>query len=97
MMFRFHTEARNEFFETVAYYERQEPGLGPDFYDEVMEAIRNIVEFPESWQRLDGDIGRCLTHRFPYGIIYSIEPKYVLILAVMHLRRAPGYWKHRLQ
>jgi len=33
--------------------------------------------------------------RFPYGVLYSIEPDRVYILAVMHLHRHPDYWKSR--
>jgi toxin ParE1/3/4 len=33
--------------------------------------------------------------KFPYGILYTIEPDYILILAVMHCSRKPGYWKSR--
>jgi len=29
------------------------------------------------------------------GIIYRNEPERIYILAVMHLRREPGYWKDR--
>lgn len=32
---------------------------------------------------------------FPYAILYSIEADYVLIMAVMHCHREPGYWKNR--
>jgi len=44
---------------------------------------------------LEDDVRRCLTHRFPYGVLYSIEPSTIYILAVMHLHRDPDYWKHR--
>jgi toxin ParE1/3/4 len=44
---------------------------------------------------IDEDIRRCLTQKFPYGILYTIEPDYILILAVMHCSREPGYWKNR--
>lgn len=97
MKYRFHPEAKTEFFDAVAHYESRKPGLGPDFYDEVMAAIRNIVNHPKAWPRIDGDIRRCQTHRFPFGVIYSNEQRFVLIIAVMHLRRAPGYWKYRIQ
>jgi hypothetical protein len=32
---------------------------------------------------------------FPFGILYSIEPAFILILAVAHLAREPGYWASR--
>lgn len=48
--------------------------------------------------RLRGlDVRRCLVNRFPFGVIYSVEQGEIFILAVMHLRRHPDYWKDRLQ
>ncbi|WP_233787150.1 hypothetical protein [Dulcicalothrix desertica] len=44
---------------------------------------------------IDEDVRRCMTRRFPYGILYTIEQHYILILAVMHCSREPGYWKSR--
>lgn len=34
---------------------------------------------------------RKLFTRFPYGIIYSVQKDQLRILAVMNLRRRPGY------
>ncbi|WP_143854013.1 type II toxin-antitoxin system RelE/ParE family toxin [Nostoc sp. 'Peltigera membranacea cyanobiont' 210A] len=51
---------------------------------------------PTRWAVVDEDIRRCLTRKFPYGILYTIEEDRVLILAVMHCSREPGYWKERL-
>lgn len=36
------------------------------------------------------------TDRFPYGVIYVLEPDHVWIVALMHLHREPGYWRERL-
>lgn len=55
-----------------------------------------VRESPTRWQIVDQDIRRCLTRRFPYGILYTIEADYILILAVMHCSREPDYWKARL-
>lgn len=32
----------------------------------------------------------------PYAVLYSIEPNFILIIAIAHDRREPGYWKKRL-
>ena len=41
---------------------------------------------------------RCgLTRRFPYAVLYTIEPEGVLIVAVMHGSREPGDGKSRLE
>jgi len=95
MTFSFHPEAEREFCEAIEYYEECEPGLGCDFFLEVRSTIRNITDYPEAWPLQEGDVRRCLTNRFPYGVLYSIEASGVFILAVMHLHRDPNYWKHR--
>jgi toxin ParE1/3/4 len=37
-----------------------------------------------------------VTHVFPYAVLYTIEPTFILIVAVMHCAREPGYWKTRI-
>jgi plasmid stabilization system protein ParE len=97
MTFSFHPEARAEFEGAVACYEERQTGLGLDLALEVRAAIQNIVAFPQAWPVVEGEIRRCLVHRFPYGILYAIEPAEIWVLAVMHLHRDPDYWKHRRQ
>jgi len=95
MTFSFHPEAESEFQEAIDYYEDSERGLGYDFSIEVHAAIQNIVNYPTAWLVIEEDIRRCLVKRFPYGVIYSIEQHEIFILAIMHLRRHPDYWKNR--
>ena len=95
MNFSFHPEADEEFFDGVAYYEDCEIGLGLDFAREVHTTIQNVLAYPTMWPEIEDKVRRCLVHRFPYGVLYSIEPHGIFILAVMHLHKDPGYWKHR--
>lgn len=95
MTYSFHPEAETGFVEAINYYEGCEPGLGEDFALEVNSTIRNILAFPTAWPVLDGPVRRCLTNRFPYGVLNSIELHQIYILAVMHLHRHPDYWKQR--
>ena len=39
---------------------------------------------------------RCLLRVFPYSLLYTIESDFILIVAVMHGKRRPGYWRYRL-
>ena len=39
----------------------------------------------------------CLTYLFPYAILYTIEDNFILIVAVMHFSREPGYWRERIR
>ncbi|MDP2896237.1 MAG: type II toxin-antitoxin system RelE/ParE family toxin [bacterium] len=96
MKYVFHPEAEAEFLAAIDYYEGCEPGLGYDFSIEVHSTIENILSFPKAWPILEEDIRRCLTRRFPYGVVYSQDGDVIFILAVMHLHRDPDYWKDRL-
>lgn len=96
MTFPFHPEADEELRNALAYSETCQRGLGEEFYLEVHTTIDRIRSFPETWPALEGEVRRCLVHRFPYGVLYSVEPEGIfIILAVMHLRRDPDYGKHR--
>jgi toxin ParE1/3/4 len=95
MTFSFHPEAEAEFLEAIEYYEERERGLGYDLSIEVFATIQNIITYPSAWPVVEEGVRRCLVNRFPYGVIYSIEQDEIFILAVMHLRRHPDYWKSR--
>jgi hypothetical protein len=56
------------------------------------------LKFPKAGSLLTNDVRRCRTNKFPYGIVYMLEDNEhtIIIVAVMHLHREPGYWKDRL-
>lgn len=95
MRIRFLAPARREFKEAVDYYDSQEAGLGDEFADEVWETVSRIASHPSAWQQLSARTRRCLTKRFPYGVIYRTGPKQILIVPVMHLHRNPDSWRGR--
>jgi toxin ParE1/3/4 len=95
MRYAFHPEALTEYAEAVQYYVEQRAEVAQAFIDAVEDAIYRIRESPTRYVVIDEDVRRCMTRRFPYGILYTIDPDYILILAVMHCSREPGYWKNR--
>lgn len=96
MTYYFHPKAESELNHSIDYYEECRENLGFEFANEVYNTIQRIIEFPEAWQILESDIRRCLTNRFPFGIIYYIKDNQVVILAVMQLNRKPDYWQDRV-
>ena len=95
MRVEFHPEALAEFRAATKYYEQQQTGLGERFANVVEMAVAHIAAAPESFRIIEDDIRRCLAKVFPYAVLYSIEPDSILIVAVMHCRREPGYWRNR--
>ena len=96
MRYRFHPEALAEYQEATLYYLERDSALALRFVEAVEDAIRRILEAPQRWRVLEDDVRRCLTHVFPYGVLYTVEPEFILIVAVMHGSREPGYWKRRI-
>ncbi len=97
MKYVFHSDALQEYSEAAMYYKKISPELGKAFVDEVETSVRKILSAPETWRIVEEDIRRFLIRRFPYGIYYTIEDGYILIVAVMHLSRKPGYWRNRIR
>jgi plasmid stabilization system protein ParE len=89
--------AKLEIKEASAFYENCREGLGRAFLVEIEKAIQRLSENPMQNRRIGGRFRRRLVNRFPYGIIYSMEADHLFIVAVMHLKREPDYWKQRLQ
>ena len=87
--------AAYELNDASEYYELEVPGLGIRFKNEVKKAIRRICEYPMAWSIEKDSIRRCLLHKFPYKIIYSIENDYIYIIAIAHCHRHPDYWIDR--
>lgn len=95
MRYVFHPEALTEYAEAVKYYAERRREIAQAFINAVEDTIVRIRESPNRWGVIDEDVRRCLTKKFPYAILYTIESDYILILAVMHCSREPGYWKMR--
>ena len=90
-------EAEQEMLEAAQYYQSQSPGLGSNFLSEVERAVNSIATSPDTWRILEGDLRRRLIRTFPFGILFRVDPEEIVIIAVAHLRKEPGYWKERLK
>ena len=97
MNFFFHPEAEQELRQAISYYEKCRPGLGGEFAQEVYQAIKRIIQFPDSYAHFSKNTRRCTLNRFPYGLLYSIRKtdENIIILAVMNLHQKPERWNNR--
>jgi hypothetical protein len=97
MKYSFHPAAKIELNEGVDYYEECQAGLGLKFLKEIYSTIQHILKYPQAWSPLSINTRRCLTNRFPYGIIYQILDNEIYIIAVMHLKKKPFYYEERIK
>lgn len=87
----FHVEAEAELVAAAASYEAHRAGLGLEFIAEVERATRALVVYPKIGHRFSRRLRRVLVRR----LLYRIDPETIRIVAVAHVRRQPGYWRHR--
>ena len=95
MTYSFHPAAKAELNQAVDYYDECQKGLGLEFLKEMYRTVQNVLAFPDAWPQLSANTRRCLSKRFPYGIVYKVTPEEIFIIAVMNLGREPDYWKGR--
>jgi len=93
----YHRLAAAELIKSARFYGRRRPKLGDEFLSAV-EAVQELIrKQPELGRR--GLLGTLSfrTQRFPFRIVYELQPDRTWIVAVAHLSRRPNYWARRLE
>lgn len=99
--FGFHPEAQAEFVADVEWFEGREIGLGERCDGAVRSAIKDAVLSPEAWPKWQGwdrepAVRSRAVDKFPYRVVYFVADELVIVLAVAHEKRRPGYWRDRV-
>jgi len=93
--------ARVELRAAARRYEQERDGLGARFVLAVDKTINDIIEHPLRWSLMPSvpeelGVHRHLVHGFPYAVVYRIlRNEVVEIVAVMHGKQSPDYWRGR--
>ena len=83
-------EAQAEFDEAVKYYDQQREGLGDELRAGIRAFLPRLQKSPLTFPVERGDIRRLVLARFPYKLLYSVEADHIYVIALAHIRRAPG-------
>jgi toxin ParE1/3/4 len=89
-------EALAEAEAAARWYAARSATAAAAFSEEIDAAESAIVRLPEAWPEFDHGTRRYLLRRFPFSVVYRVESRRILMVAVAHARRRPGYWKSRL-
>jgi toxin ParE1/3/4 len=82
--------AASAFYATSADLE-----LGIAFLAEFERCVNLVTRNPTAGSMFHGTARRYHLRRFPYSIVYQFDTTELLVIAVAHPRRRPGYWKGR--
>ncbi len=89
-------EADQDVSEAIAWYRDIGEGLEQGFKSDLSTVIPILQENPYVYQEVFEGIRIGLTKRLKFRVIYEIEDRNVLILAVMHPKRHERRWKQRI-
>ena len=94
MNVRYLPEALAEYEAAANWYDDHSPRAGDDYAQAIERAEGLIAEMPRAWPQWPGarvGVRRHVDPGLPFSIAYEIVGSEVVILAVVHQRRRPGY------
>jgi plasmid stabilization system protein ParE len=92
---QFHPEADGDYRSAYAWYHEKGEQLAQAFEAAVDRAMSQIANAPHRFGQYDERHRQYLLRRFPYSIVYRFDATQVVIVAVAHAKRRPGYWRSR--
>lgn len=95
MRVAWHPQALAEADAAAAFYRERQSALALRFLSSLDETLARITLNPRIYREVEPGVRKCRMKTFPFAIVYRCN-KTIEILAVMHLRRQPGYWRDRL-
>jgi hypothetical protein len=91
----FHPEAQAEYQAALAWYRARSPRAASGFEAEIERLVGLIESGPEAYPAYDAEHRFAVSRRFPFSIVFQVQPDQVYVVAVAHAARAPGYWQGR--
>jgi plasmid stabilization system protein ParE len=92
--------AEGEFYDIVDYYKEFDKSLSLDFSASwrIEATVQYLLKFPEAGHPYLHQTKRAFLDRFPYAIVYKIyREERIVVYAIMHMKREPGYWSKRIK
>ena len=89
--------ARIDFDELFDWYAQQSAGAAIGFASAVDDALGTILKDPGRFPQTHGGCTYGALKRYPFRIVFRNEPQRLIIVAIAHAKRRPGYWYGRTQ
>ena len=91
----FHPDAVAELSESANWYAERSAVSARNFLVAVDLAVASVVNDPERFARIDDRHRSCSVLKFPFQIVFRLDNSRIVIVAVAHAKRRPGYWRRR--
>ncbi len=87
--------ARADFDEAFDWYAERSVGAAIRFASAVEVALEAVVKDPDRFPRVSGGCAYCALRRYPFRIVFRNDPQRLVVVAIAHAKRRPGYWRIR--
>lgn len=99
---RYHAAAGEEAERAAEWYTNEAPRLGLDFERDLAIAVDLLRHEPTPAVPYPGapseyGVKRLILKRFPYDLVFVERDHGIIIVALAHHARRPGYWRGRLR
>ena len=87
--------AEDDARQAFLWYAERSPVAASDFQQLITRAAEDLAETALVWPEREPGIRIRVLDRYPYTLMYRVKGDEVLIIAVAHQKRKPGYWRGR--
>ncbi len=92
----FHRLAKKEAQAAEAWYHARNSDAAARFRLMVERTANRIASAPDTYPLIRGQYRQLRVTGFPYSLIYRVQnDQSVMVVAVAHTSRRPGYWQRR--
>lgn len=92
---RYLAGARRDFDESFDWYSARSPETALRFLGAVRSALTRIQSSPSTFVLIDGVHQESPVSKFPFRSIFRSVKDEILIVAIAHAKRRPGFWTGR--
>lgn len=92
---RLHRGAQADLEDAFQWHRAHSPRAARRLRAELRAALLRVRRHPKLWPKHESGVRRCKVLRFPFHVVYVEAGNHILVLAVAHGRRRPGYWLRR--
>ena len=88
---RFHPQAEQEYLTALGWYRERSLIAAINFESAFEQAVGKIREGPHRWPLYFKDFRKYTLRQFSFSIVYQDFSSEIVVFAVAHGRRQPGY------
>jgi len=92
----YHSGARDDFDESLDWYGKRSLDAALGFVAAVEEAVEKIVADPARFPSTHAGCRYCTLRRYPFRVVFHEETDRLVVVAIAHAKRRPGYWRSRI-